>query len=73
MTHKIDYELRIISRQLCGIRDALAIAEDPDKYHRALLRINTIKPAVRQLEAALQEENERGENNGENGTSPGAD
>lgn len=71
MTEKIDYELRIISRQLCGIRDALAIEEDPDRYHKALLRINTIKPAVRQLEAALQEENERRGNNGENGTTPG--
>lgn len=71
MTQKIDYELRIISRQICGIRDALAIAEDPDRYHKALLRINTVKPAVRQLEAALQEENERRGNNGENGTPPG--
>ena len=71
MTHKIDYELRIISRQLCGIRDAMAIEEDPDRFQKALLRIHTVKPEVRQLEAALQEENERRGNNGENGTPPG--
>lgn len=58
-TSRIDYYLRVISRQICGIRDVLSIEEDPDRYHKALLRINTIKPAVRQLETALQEENER--------------
>lgn len=58
MTEKIDYELRVISRQLCGIRDALAIKEDPDRFHKALLRINTLNPAVMQLESALREENE---------------
>ena len=71
MTHKIDYELRIMSRQICGIRDALAIEEDPNRYHKALLRITTIKPALEALDTALQEANERGNHYGENGTAAG--
>ena len=73
MTEKIDYELRIIARQICCIRDVLAYEKTPDKYLRALTRMNTIKTAVRQLEEALQTENERREQYGENGTPAGAD
>lgn len=74
MTEKIDYELRIISRQVCCIRDVLAYEKTPDKYLRALTRMNTIMTAARHLEEALAEENEKGGgSDGKNGTAESTD
>ena len=74
MTEKIDYELRIISRQICCIRDVLAYEKTPEKYLRALTRMKTIMTAARQLEEALAEENEKGgDNSGKNGTAESTD
>jgi len=73
MNSSVDYELRTISRRLCGIRDALA-CEGTGQHIKALAEVKRIRTALNHLEEELITEiTKGGGSNGKDRTTKSTD